>query len=93
MLPHFAELMVSRAPGEIGMFAQALGDPDGDPDAAAGRAAKLAHRSGHTRLSTLGVRSEHLGPVVEAALAHPAAGNMPDPPDADELAALLERAL
>jgi maleylacetate reductase len=93
MLPHFAGLMASRAPGEMGMFAQALGDPAGDPDAAGGRVAKLAHRSGHTRLSTLGVRVEHLGPVVEAALAHPAVGNTPDPPDADELAALIERAL
>jgi maleylacetate reductase len=93
MLAHFAGFMASRAPGEIGMFAQALGDPTGDPDAAAGRVAKLSHRSGHTRLSTLGVRAEHLGPVVEATLAHPAVANTPDPPDADELAALLERAL
>jgi hypothetical protein len=30
---------------------------------------------------------------VEATLAHPAVGNTPDPPDGEELGALLERAL
>ena len=60
MLPHFAGLMAPRVPGVMGELARALGDPDGDPAAAAGRAAKLSARSGHTRLATLGVEEEHL---------------------------------
>jgi alcohol dehydrogenase class IV len=93
MLPHFAGLMSTRAPGVIGEFAHALGDPDGDPAAAAGRAAKLSARSGHTRLATLGVEDEHLPRVAAAVMQHPALGNTPDPPGEDELLALLRDAL
>lgn len=93
MLPHFAGLMGSRAPGEIAALAEALGDPGATPDAAAADIARLAARSGHVRLSTLGVGEEHLPRVVDAALQHPALGNTPDPPGADELQAVLERAL
>jgi alcohol dehydrogenase class IV len=93
MLPHFAAMMASRAPAELGALATALGDPEGEPEAAAPNIARLAARSGHTRLSTLGVGEEHLPQVVEAALRHPALGNTPDPPDAEELLAVLERAL
>jgi alcohol dehydrogenase class IV len=93
MLPYFAEMMAGRAPGEMGAFAQALGDPDGDPGGAAGQVAKLAHRSGHTRLSTLGVEKDQLPTVVDVALGHPAMANTPDPPDGEELLALLVRVL
>jgi maleylacetate reductase len=93
MLPHFAGMMASRAPGVIGEFALALGDPDGDPDAAAGRAAKLAARSGHTRLATLGVEAEDLPRVAAAVMEHPALGNTPDPPAEAELLELLRNAL
>jgi maleylacetate reductase len=93
MLPHFAGLMASRAPGVIGEFARALGDSDGDPDAAAGRAAKLAARSGHTRLATLGVEEEDLPRVAAAVMQAPALGNTPDPPDEVELLELLRAAL
>ena len=93
MLPHFAGMMATRAPGVIGELAGALGDPDGDPEAAAGRAAKLSARSGHTRLSTLGVEERHLPPVAAAVMQHPALGNTPDPPDEEELLALLRNAL
>ena len=93
MLPYSAGMMASRAPGVIGEFARALGDPDGSPDAAAGRAAKLSARSGHTRLATLGVEEEHLPPVAAAVMQHPALANTPDPPDEDELLALLRDAL
>ena len=93
MLPHFARMMAGRVPGVIGEFASALGDPHGDPEAAAGRAAKLSARSGHIRLATLGVEEEHLPPVAAAAVQHPALGNTPDPPDEDELLALLRGAL
>jgi maleylacetate reductase len=93
MLPHFAGLMSSRAPAAIGELARALGDPDGDPEAAAGRAAKLSARSGHTRLSTLGVEAGHLPPVAAAVMQHPALGSTPDPPDEAELLELLRNAL
>jgi alcohol dehydrogenase class IV len=93
MLPYFAGMMASRAPGVIGEFARALGDPDGSPDAAAGRAAKLSARSGHTRLATLGVEEEHLPRVAAAVMQHPALANTPDPPDEGELLALLRDAL
>ncbi|HEX6651276.1 MAG TPA: iron-containing alcohol dehydrogenase, partial [Thermoleophilaceae bacterium] len=93
MLPHFAGLMATRVPGVMGELAGALGDPDGDPSAAAGRAAKLSARSGHTRLGPLGVEEEHLAPVAAAVMRHPALGNTPDPPGEDELLALLRAAL
>jgi maleylacetate reductase len=93
MLPHFARLMIGRAPGPLGQFAAALGDPAGDPAAAAGRIAKLAARCGHTRLSTLGVAEEQLAVVVRQVQSHPALGATPEAPDADELLALLEGAL
>ena len=93
MLPHFAALMSGRVPGVIGELARALGDPDGDPAAAAGRASRLSARSGHTRLATLGVEEEHLPPVAAAVMQHPALGNTPDPPREDELLALLREAL
>src|SRR5215210_6612776 len=93
MLPHFARMMSGRVPGVMGELARALGDPDANPDAAAGRAAKLSARSGHVRLATLGVEEEHLPPVAAAVIRHPALGNTPDPPDEDELLDLLSRAL
>ena len=93
MLPHFAGMMSSRAPRELGELSLALGDPDGKPDAAAGLTASLSARSGHTRLATLGVREEHLPPVAAAVMQHPALRNTPDPPGEDELLALLRGAL
>jgi maleylacetate reductase len=93
MLPHFAGLMAPRAPGVMGELARALGDADGNPDAAAGRTAKLSARSGHTRLATLGVEDEHLPRVAAAVMDHPALGNTPDPPDEGELLDLLRNAL
>ncbi len=93
MLPHFAGMMAGRVPGVMGELARALGDPDGDPGAAAGRAAKLSARSGHTRLATLGVGEEHLPRVAAAVMQHPALGNTPEPPDEAELLELLRDAL
>ena len=93
MLPHSARLMVARAPAELGLFARALGDPDPNPDAAAGRVAKLAARCGHTRLSTLGVEEGQLDPVAAAVERHPLLANTPSPPGEIELAALLHEAL
>jgi alcohol dehydrogenase class IV len=93
MLPHFAGMMAGRVPGVMGELASALGDPEGDPEAAAGRAAKLSARSGHTRLATLGVEDAHLPQVAAAVMEHPALGNTPDPPNEEELLALLRAAL
>ena len=93
MLPQFAGMMSGRVPGVMGEFAHALGDDEGDPDAAAGRAAKLSARSGHTRLATLGVEERQLPRVAAAVMLHPALGNTPDPPGEDELLALLRDAL
>lgn len=93
MLPHFARMMAGRVPGVMGEFASALGDPEGDPEAAGGRAAALSERTGHTRLSTLGVEEGQLPGVAAAVMEHPALGNTPDPPDEEELLALLRDAL
>src|SRR5687768_4907502 len=93
MLPHFAGMMAGRAPAVMGEFARALGDADGNPNAAAARAAELCARSGHTRLVSLGVEEEHLAPVAAAVVQHPALGHTPNPPDEDELLALLRDAL
>jgi maleylacetate reductase len=93
VLPHSARLMAPRAPGELGALARALGDETGEPDAAAGRIAKLAARSGHTRLSTLGVEESQLERVVEAVLPHPGLAATPEPPDREELLALLRAAV
>ena len=93
MLPYFAALMGGRVPGVMGELARALGDPDGDPATAASRASRLSARSGHTRLTTLGVEEEHLPPAAAAVMQHPALANTPDPPGEDELLALLRSAL
>jgi maleylacetate reductase len=93
MLPHFAGMMAGRVPGVMGELAHALGDPDADASAAAGRAAKLSSRSGHTRLATLGVEEEHLPRVAAAVMEHPALHNTPEPPDEAELLELLRGAL
>src|SRR5215210_3396751 len=93
MLPHFARMMSGRVPGVMGELARALGDPDGNPDAAAGRAAKLSARCGHTRLATLGVEEEHLPRVATAVMQHPALANTPEPPGEAELLELLRNAL
>jgi alcohol dehydrogenase class IV len=93
MLPHFAGMMSTRVPGVMGELARALGDPEGAPEAAAGRAAKLSARSGHTRLATLGVEEDHLPRVAAGVMQHPALGNTPEPPDEAELLELLRAAL
>jgi alcohol dehydrogenase class IV len=53
------------------------------------RIAELAANAGVTRLSELGFERELVDDVVHAALQHPALGNTPDPPDAEELRALV----
>ena len=55
--------------------------------------AKLAARSGHTRLSTLGVEADDLPTVTGAVGGHPLLANTLSPPDEQELAILLQEAL
>lgn len=93
MLPRSIRMMAARAPGELADFAQALGDPEGSPRGGAALASKLAARSGHTRLSTLGVEKDQLAAIAAAAARHPLMGNTPDPPDEDELVRVLNVAL
>jgi maleylacetate reductase len=93
VLPHSARLMAGRAPGPLSELARALGDGSGDPEAAAGDIARIAARSGHTRLATLGVTEDHLPAAASAAAAHPAVALTPDPPGEAELLELLRAAL
>lgn len=93
MLPHVVRLMAPRAPAALGALADALGDSVGDPGAAGALIARLAARSGHTRLSTLGVEAGQLPEVADAVHGHPGLEATPDPPDRDELLKLLEAAL
>jgi maleylacetate reductase len=93
MLPHMARLMAGSAPAELEAFARALGDPEADPAAAAPLVAKLAERSGHTRLSSLGVEDAHLPEVAAAVVKHPLYMSTPTPPTEDELLSLLREAL
>ena len=93
MLPHFARLMAPRAPAALGALAEALGDPVCEAGAAAALIARLAGRSGHTRLSTLGVEEEQLAEVADAAQGHPGLEATPEPPDRSDLVRLLQAAL
>ena len=93
MLPHFARLMAFQAPAALGAFAGALGDPVNGARAAGGLVSKLAARSGHTRLSTLGVEEGQLDLVVDRVQSHPGLAATPDPPEPEELLRLLQAAL
>jgi maleylacetate reductase len=92
MLPHFARLMAERAPDALGKLAGALGDSVGSPGAAGGLISRMAARSGHTRLSTLGVKERHLIEVTEAVQGHPGLDATPSAPQPDELLRLLHTA-
>jgi alcohol dehydrogenase class IV len=83
MLPHSARLMEERAPEAVGAFREVL--PVALDD--------LAARSGHTQLSSLGVREQQLPGVAETVAAHPYTANTPDPPGPEELLAVLRAAL
>jgi alcohol dehydrogenase class IV len=92
MLPHFVRFMEPRAPDAIGHVGRAM-RAGATPTAATARVSELAALAGVTRLSDLGVERSALDSVVDVALQHPALGNTPDPPEADELLAVLEGAL
>ena len=82
MLPHSIRLMRDRAPEEIALVEQAIGDPD-----------RLAARAGVSDLRALGFDEARVGDVVEAALPRPQLQNMPHPPGEADLRAYVEAAL
>jgi alcohol dehydrogenase class IV len=84
MLPHSARLMDARAPEALREFRRAIGDRD---------LTALAALSGHTRLSTLGVREDQLPSVAATVTNHPLIANTPQPPSEAEMLALLREAL
>jgi maleylacetate reductase len=90
MLPHFVRMMEAHAPRQMDLVAAALGNRDVSPS---DTVTALSSQAEVTRLSELGVEETSLGEVVQASLQHPALWNTPDPPGADELMGVLERAL
>lgn len=94
MLPHTVDLMAHRAPGPVGRFAAALGDPAGAAVNATGRVAGLTAEVGVDGLRQLGLDHEQIDEVVERVQGHPALPNTPGgAPSAAELTALVEGAL
>ena len=94
VLPHSAAFMASRAPGPVGRFAGALGDPEGDATNASARIARLTAETGVERLAEIGLDDGAIPEVVSAVMEHPALGNTPGgaPSEAD-VAAILRAAL
>ena len=83
MLPHSIELLVQRAPREMGLLEEAL---DADP-------AALSAHAGQTRLRELGVERERLAEVAAAAAVRPELGGTPGgAPVEKDLEALLNHA-
>ena len=93
MLPHSARLMAGRRPVELGRFALALGEPEPDAGAAAGRVVGLTALTGVTRLSELGVGEERIGELSTAAAAHPGMAATPGGVDREDVARLLAAAI
>jgi alcohol dehydrogenase class IV len=87
MLPRTMAAMRSREPEAISSFAEALGTT---PGRIVSRIQSLG--GGRRRLRDLGADQERLGLAVSAILERPDLANTPEPPDRDELEALLEQA-
>jgi maleylacetate reductase len=94
VLPHSAAFMAGRAPGPVGRFAAALGDPNGDPVNASGRVARLTAETGVEGLGELGLDADAIPAIVAAATSHPALANTPGgTPSERDLAEILRAAL
>jgi maleylacetate reductase len=94
VLPHTADFMAHRAPGPVGRFAEALGDPNGDPVNASGRIARLSAETGVEGLGELGVDERVIPELAAAATEHPAMRQTPGgAPTRSELKRLLAAAL
>jgi alcohol dehydrogenase class IV len=87
MLPRTMAAMRSRTPEAIGSLATALGTTPGRIQS---RIQSLS--GGRRRLRDLDPDPERLEVAVNAILSRPDLANTPDPPDRDELQAILERA-
>jgi maleylacetate reductase len=93
MLPHGLRLLKPRVPDLLTRVASALGAQDPSPDLAAARVAHLGAQAHVVRLSTLGVTEEHVPEIVAQAAGRAELQNTPDPPEPEELEALLRAAL
>jgi alcohol dehydrogenase class IV len=87
MLPHTIGAIRPRAPEAVAAFGAAIG---AGPDGVAARVDELG--GGRRSLSDLGADHSHVEAVVEATLAREQLARTPDPPGADELRELFERA-
>jgi alcohol dehydrogenase class IV len=87
MLPHTMTMMRSRFPKALDALAQSLGVPaDGLKDRLAGLGGGLR------KLSGLGAEQERIPAAVDAIHTRVSNAPIPDPPDPDELRALIEAA-
>jgi maleylacetate reductase len=89
MLPHGLRLLEPRLPDLLTRVAAALGAEDPTPELAAARAAHLGAQAHVVRLSALGVEEDQLDEIVAQASGRAELQNTPDPPEPDELRALL----
>jgi alcohol dehydrogenase class IV len=87
MLPRTMSAMRGRAPEAIGALAAALG---AQPSRIAARIQSLG--GGRRHLADLGADRARLADVLDAIMARPQLGMTPNPPDRDEVAALIEAA-
>ncbi|MEA2472656.1 MAG: maleylacetate reductase [Thermoleophilaceae bacterium] len=92
LLPFTLEAMLERATPAITKLGEALGLGARNPAAVPARVGELAALAGPRRLSELGMEEGQIDDVVAAALERPDLANTPNPPDADELRALLREA-
>lgn len=92
LLPYTIEAMLERATPAISKLGQALGMGSRNPAAVPARVAELAALAGPRRLHEIGVEEDQIDAVVDAALERPDLSNTPNPPDAEELRALLRDA-
>ena len=90
MLPRSIAFMAGRAPGPLGLLAEALGEPD--VPALAGRVARIAAGAGPTTLAEVGVRADQLDQVLDAVMGHPGVANTPGGVGRGDVRALLESA-
>jgi len=87
LLPQTMAAMRSRTPDQIASLATALGTTPGRI-----RSRIQALAGGRRQLRDLDPDPERLEAAVDAILSRPDLANTPDPPDRDEIQALLERA-
>jgi maleylacetate reductase len=87
MLPHTMAMMRPRFPEAISALADGLGT---DPDGLGARLTELG--GGPRKLSDLGAEPERIPAAVDAIHGRVANAPIPDPPDPDEIRALIEAA-